>query len=55
MELMMKFVLGTAGTIVLGLVTNFISDKIKNHSSNCDRKSGYEFEIKLLEFKFKKK
>lgn len=52
MELMIKFVLGTASTIILGLVTNFISDKLKSHSRE---ESGFEFEFKFIEIKFKRK
>lgn len=48
MELMINLILGALGTIILGLITNYISDKIKNHSA---QKSGFELEIKI---KFKK-
>ena len=51
MELIMKFIIGTLGTIVIGLITNYIFDKIKNHSSIGRRKSGFELDIKI---KFKK-
>ncbi|WP_343102077.1 hypothetical protein [Romboutsia sp. MSSM.1001216sp_RTP31141st1_G3_RTP31141_220114] len=43
------------GTICLGLITNYISDKLKSHSM---RESGLEIKIKLkffeLNFKSKK-
>ncbi|CEK34383.1 hypothetical protein UMC2_35941 [[Clostridium] sordellii] len=55
MEQMILFILKTIGAISLGLVTNIIWDKVKSHSPNCDRKSGCEFEFKLIEFKFKNK
>ena len=37
--------------IAIGLITNYIYDKIKNHSSSANRKSGLEFEFKV-KFKF---
>lgn len=49
MELTIKFILGIICTI--GLITNYIYDKIKNHSSSANRKSGLEFEFKV-KFKF---
>ncbi|WP_158540605.1 hypothetical protein [Romboutsia weinsteinii] len=54
MELMTKFIIGTLGTIVIGLVTNYIFDKIKNHSSSANRKSGTTIELDI-KFKFNKK
>ena len=51
MEQMIIFILKNIGTISLGLVTNIIWDKIKNHSSTTNRKSGLELDIKI---KFKK-
>ena len=51
MEQMINFILGALGSIVLGLITNYIYDKIKNHSSIGRRKSGFELDIKI---KFRK-
>lgn len=51
MEQMIIFILGAIGTISLGLVSNFIWDKLKNHSSTTNRKSGLELDVKI---KFKK-
>ena len=51
MELTIKFILGIIRTIAIGLITNYIYDKIKNHSSSANRKSGLEFEFKI-KFKF---
>lgn len=44
MEQMINIVLGTTGTICIGLTTNYIYDKLKNHSA---RKSGLELDIKI--------
>lgn len=54
MELMINVVVSTLGTVLLGLATNYIYDKIKNHSSTANRKSGLEFEFKI-KFKLNKK
>ena len=54
MELMINFILGVMSSICIGLATNYIYDKIKNHSSSANRKSGLEFEFKI-KFKFIKK
>ncbi|WP_438647553.1 type I toxin-antitoxin system toxin [Romboutsia sp.] len=54
MELMMTFITGAISSICIGLTTNYIYDKIKNHSSIRSRKSGLEFEFKI-KFKFIKK
>ena len=51
MELMINFILGLMSSICIGLATNYIYDKIKNHSSSANRKSGLEFEFKI-KFKF---
>ena len=51
MELKINFILGLIGSICIGLVTNYIYDKIKNHLSSANRKSGLEFEFKI-KFKF---
>lgn len=51
MELTIKFILGIICTIAIDLITNYIYDKIKNHSSSANRKSGLEFEFKI-KFKF---
>lgn len=53
MELMMKFILGLISSICVGLLTNYIYDKAKNHLSSASRKSGFEFELKL-KFKLNK-
>ena len=42
-------IIGAISTICLGLVTNYIYDKLKSHSV---RKSGFELDIKI---KFKKR
>lgn len=47
----LKIILGAISTICLGLLTNYIYDKLKNHSS-LPTKSGFELDIKI---KFKKK
>lgn len=46
--------ISTIGTICLGLVTNYISDKLKSHSM---RESGLEIKVKLkfFELNFKSK
>ena len=54
MELITNFIIGTIGSICIGLITNYIYDKIKNHLSIGSRKSGLEFEVKI-DFKFSKK
>lgn len=54
MELIINFIIGTIGSICIGLITNYIYDKIKNHSSICGRKSGLEFEFEI-KFKLIKK
>lgn len=43
--------LSAIGTICIGLLTNYIYDKIKSHSKPAKTKSGIELEIKI---KFKK-
>lgn len=42
------------GTICLDLITNYISDKLKNHSTSAKTKSGIELDIKI-KFKISKK
>ena len=54
MELMINFILVLISSICIGLITNYIYDKIKNHSSSASRKSGLEFEFKI-KFNFSKK
>lgn len=49
MEQMINFIISAFSTICIGLMTNYIYDKIKNHSNAT--KSGLELEIKI---KFKK-
>ncbi len=51
MEQMKNIVIGAICTICLGLLTNYISDKLKNHSKSAKTKSGIELEINI---KFKK-
>lgn len=51
MEQMINIVISAIGTICIGLITNYISDKLKSHSSSAKTKSGIELEIKI---KFKK-
>lgn len=47
-------IISAIGTICIGLVTNYISDKLKSHSM---RESGLEIKIKLnfFELNFKSK
>ena len=52
MKLMINFIIGAISSILTGLLSSFIYDKIKNHLSIGRRKSGFEFEVK---FKFYKK
>ena len=47
MEQMINIVIGAICTICLGLLTNYISDKLKSHSM---RESGLEIKIKLKFF-----
>lgn len=54
MELMINFISGALSSIVFGLITNYIYDKIKNHSSSANRKSGLTIELDV-KFKFNKK
>ena len=54
MELIIDFIIGAISSVCIGLITNYIYDKIKNHSSSANRKSGLEFEFKV-KFKFSKK
>lgn len=49
MEQTINFITGAISTICIGILTNYIYDKIKNHSNAT--KSGLELEIKI---KFKK-
>ena len=51
MEQMINIVIGAIGTICLGILTNYISEKLKNHSSSTKTKSGIELDIKI---KFKR-
>lgn len=44
MEQMINIVIGAIGTICLGLLTNYISDKLKSHSV---QKNGFELDIKI--------
>lgn len=52
MEQMIKFIISAISTLCIGLLTNYIFDKIKNHSKPSKTKSGIELEIKI---KFKKR
>lgn len=52
MEQMISLLIGALSIVGLGLITNCIYDKIKNHSSTRNRKSGFELNIKI---KFNKK
>ncbi|GAA0696985.1 hypothetical protein GCM10008904_01260 [Paraclostridium ghonii] len=42
----LKIIVGALSTICLGLMTNYIYDKLKNHSSR-PTKSGIELDIKI--------
>ena len=53
MELIINFIIGAIVSICIGLITNYIYDKMKDHSSSANRKSGLEFEFKIR-FKFNK-
>ncbi len=44
-----KIILGAIGTICIGLLTNYIYDKLKSHSV---QKNGFELDITI---KFRKK
>ncbi len=52
MEQTINFITGAISTICIGILTNYIYDKIKNHSSSAKTKSGVELDIKI---KFKKR
>ena len=54
MELIINFIIGAISSVCIGLITNCIYDKIKNHLSIGSRKSGLEFEFRI-KFKFYKK
>ena len=54
MEQAVYFVISTTTTILTGLIVNYIYDKLKNHSSTGNRKSGLELDIKI-NIKFNKK
>ena len=54
MELMINFIIGLISSICIGLITNYIYDKVKSHLPIGSRKSGSELELKF-EFKFTKK
>lgn len=45
-------ILGAISTICLSIIANYISDKLKSHSSSAKTKSGFELDIKV---KFKRK
>ena len=47
MELMINFIIGLISSVCIGLTTNYIYDKMKNHLSIGRRKSGLEFEFKI--------
>ncbi len=49
MEQMKNIVIGAISTICLGILTNYIYDKLKSHSV---QKNGFELDIKI---KFRKK
>lgn len=48
------YFLGAVSTICIGVTTNYISDKLKSHSSSRKTKSGVELEIKI-KFKHNRK
>ena len=50
MEQMINIVISTISTICLGLLTNYISDKLKSHSVSSKTKSSFEFNVKLNKF-----
>ncbi len=49
-----KIILGAICTICIGLLTNYIYDKLKSHSVSPKTKSGMELEIKI-KFRISKK
>lgn len=44
MEHMINFIVSTIGTICVGLLTNYIYDKLKSHSV---QKNGFELDIRI--------
>ena len=48
---MINIVISAIGTICLGLLTNYISDKLKSHSASSKTKSSFELNLKLNKFK----
>ncbi|MEG0051036.1 MAG: hypothetical protein RR712_02560 [Terrisporobacter sp.] len=52
MELMIRFIVDILSAIILSIIASYIYDKIKNHSSSANRKSGFELNVKI---KFSKK
>lgn len=47
MEQVINIIIGAFSTICVGILTNCIYDKIKNHSKPAKTKSGIELEIKV--------
>ena len=54
MEQMINIVISAIGTICIGLLTNYIYDKVKNHSMSAKTKSGVELDLNI-KFKIIKK
>ncbi|MBQ9000014.1 MAG: hypothetical protein IJ086_15160 [Clostridium sp.] len=50
MEQMINIVISTISTICIGLITNYISDKLKSHSTSSKTKSSFEINVKLNKF-----
>ena len=51
MEQMINIVISAIGTICIGVITNYISDKLKSHSASSKTKSSFELNLKLNKFK----
>jgi hypothetical protein len=47
MELMISFVINILCNFTLGLIINYVYDKLKNHSASTKTKSGIMLEIKI--------
>ena len=51
MEQMINIVISAICTICIGVITNYISDKLKSHSASSKTKSSFELNLKLNKFK----
>ncbi|CEK36618.1 hypothetical protein [Paraclostridium sordellii] len=48
----LKIILGAISTICIGLLTNYIYDKLKSHSTSVKTKSDFELNIDFKKLKF---